>query len=144
MGETEFSPYKYYIYLIYMINNILNNIISYFQKISELKWHQKLYMYGTMVSIIFFILSIIGISYDHFKYIPTLQFILKLYVSIILIIHFNPYTEYKKSDVQQRFDRKLAFTAGIFLLLTTSFINSLEYYIKNTKDIITKNIITKV
>jgi hypothetical protein len=117
-----------------MINNILNKVIEYFQNLLKLKWHQKLYISGTFISLIFFAISIFGIAYNYLEHISILKFILKLYISIVLIINFNPFIKYNKSDIQQRFDRKLAFTAGIFLLLTTGFIDSLEYYIKFAKE----------
>jgi len=118
----------------YILNNILNKVIEYFQNLLKLKWHQKLYISGTFISFLFFVVSIFGIAYSYFEHISTLKFILKLYISIVLIINFNPFIKYDKSDVQQRFDRKLAFTAGIFLLLTSGFIDSLEYYIKLAKE----------
>tara|TARA_B100001057_G_C22672325_1_gene880366 strand:+ start:256 stop:600 length:345 start_codon:yes stop_codon:yes gene_type:complete len=106
------------------------NILNFLQNFSNTRWHQKLYIYGTIISSILFFVSIMGISYVDPKYISSLHTILKIYVAFILLIHFNPFIEYKKSGSQQNFDRKIAFSAGIFLLLTTTIVTSIEYYIR--------------
>lgn len=112
-----------------MINNILNKLY----RMSDFKWHQLLYTYGTIISLILFIISLLGISIVNLKYISSLRTILKVYISVILLIRFNPYMKYNKTDVQQKFDRKIAFSAGLFLLLTTTILDSLDLYFKSVR-----------
>uniref|UniRef100_A0A6C0B001 Uncharacterized protein n=1 Tax=viral metagenome TaxID=1070528 RepID=A0A6C0B001_9ZZZZ len=108
------------------------NILNFLQKFSNITWHQKLYIYGSLISSILFFISIMGITYVDSKYLTSLHTILKIYVAFILLIHFNPFIEYKKSQSQQNFDRKIAFSAGVFLLLTTTIVSSIESYIRAT------------
>ena len=50
-----------------------------------------------------------------------LQKLLKYYVCLFLIIRFNPLIKTKNNSQKDiEFDRKIAFSAGIFLLLTTT------------------------
>jgi len=117
-----------------MTSNMISNILNKLYNISGMKWHQFLYTYGVIISSVFFIISLFGISFINFinfKYISTLRIILKIYLSLILLIRFNPYINRKKTKIQQEFDRNIAFSAGFILLFTTTLLNSVEYYIKS-------------
>lgn len=89
--------------------------------IKDYKLHQQFYLYGSILSYSVFLLTLTGIVTFAPTHILLLQKILKYYVCLFLIIRFNPFNHIRnitKRDVE--FDRKIAFSAGIFLLLTTA------------------------
>ena len=99
-----------------------------------MKIHEAIYNYAIYISYILYILIIFGITKYAPQYLDMLKNIIKIYVSIILIVKFNPYT-FKEKKISE-FDSRLVFSSGIFLLLSTSIISILEKYfidiIKNT------------
>jgi hypothetical protein len=94
-------------------------MFEYLIKITEQKWHQKLYYLLSYFSIFLYIVAFIGFSFNAPKYLLLLQEIMKIYISIILILRFNPYYKIEFNKNNYEFDRKLAFSSGVFLLLTT-------------------------
>jgi hypothetical protein len=69
---------------------------------------------------ILYILIALGLSTNAPQYLDTLQSIFKIYISLFLIIRFNPFRHVKFTHL----DAKIAFSAGVFLL-ATSAINKL-------------------
>jgi len=55
-------------------------------------------------------------------------------VALLLIYFYNPIT-YKEKKFTD-FDRKLAFSAGIFLLLSTTIVDSIELFLKDKTKLI--------
>jgi hypothetical protein len=51
---------------------------------------------------------------------------MKIYVSIFLIIRFNPFTQYEFNDL----DRRFAFTSGMLILSTSAIAQLGEKYAK--------------
>ena len=94
-------------------------MFEYLIKFTEQKWHQKLYYLLSYFSIFLYILAFIGLSLSAPNYLLLLQEIMKIYISIILILRFNPFHKIKFNKNNYEFDRKLAFSSGVFLLLTT-------------------------
>ena len=66
-------------------------MFEYLIKITEQKWHQKLYYLLSYFSIFLYIVAFIGLSFNAPKYLLLLQEIMKIYISIILILRFNPF-----------------------------------------------------
>lgn len=98
-------------------------------------WHHKLFNYMLYVSYVLFIVAFTGIYSVDSTYLNTLNMLIKIYVSLFLIIRFNPYVDVKSDG---DFDRRVAFSAGIFLLLTTSIIEVASAYFPNPKSFFTK------
>lgn len=92
------------------------------------KAYQKVFLVGINLSFLLYIIVLFGIGGYAPQYLSIMKNILKLYVSILLISIYNPIT-YKKREFSE-FDRKLVFSAGIFLLLSTTLISGIEEYIK--------------
>lgn len=90
------------------------------------KIQQTLFNYGLIVSYLLYILALFGIYSNAFMYLGTLSMILKTYVSLFLIARFNPYIKHDFTD----FDRKVVFSAGTFLFLTTTISSILGSYLK--------------
>jgi len=85
------------------------------------EYHKKIFEWIFKLMQILFILSIIGVYSKAPEYLSILSFFVKIYISIFLIIYFNPRSNHKFTD----FDRKIVFRAGIFLLLSTTLIQIL-------------------
>jgi len=93
------------------------------------KLYQNVFVVSLYLSYFLFALSISGIYTITPAYIIYLRSFLRYYVGIFLIIRFNPFTNNQKiSKKDIIFDRNIAFTAGVFLLLTTSLIDIVSRY----------------
>ncbi len=105
-------------------------MLSFLFNLSKATWHQKLYMYGLYVSYVLFFIALTGIVSISPDYISTLETAMKYYVCAFLIIRFNPLVRKEKVGKEEReFDRRIAYNAGIFLLLTTAFTSVAESYL---------------
>jgi hypothetical protein len=71
----------------------------------------------------------LGIYFISPQYINLLHNIVKLYVCFFLLYRFNPWRITKCNHL----DKRVAFSAGFFLLSTTIFENVLNYVISKTK-----------
>ena len=74
-----------------------------------------------------------GLSANAPEYLDTLHSIVKIYVSLFLIIRFNPFRKVKFTSL----DAKIAFSAGLFLLATTAIDNILQNYLSYFKQYLT-------
>ena len=93
-------------------------------------WHKKAFLYGTYTSYILFILALTGVITDAPEYLDTLNTLLKYYVCAFLLIEFNPLVRVSKRDAE--FEREVGFSAGIFLLLTTTATSMASGYVSTT------------
>ncbi len=94
------------------------------------KWYQQIYLYSIYISFLLFALTFTGVANIEPLYAVYLRRFLQYYICLFLIIRFNPYI--KHSNISKRdtlFDRKIAFTSGIFLLLSTSIMDYISKYI---------------
>ena len=81
-------------------------------------FHKQLFIYGRYISGVLFVVALVGASTTAPQYLEVLSMLLKYYVSVFLLIQFNPFIRMAKHDAE--FDRKVAFSAGVFLLVTTT------------------------
>lgn len=79
---------------------------------------EKIYNYVIYIWFILYGLSILGIYNNAPKYLLSLDFFLKLYIGIFLVIRYNPIFPFIKNKIED-FDKKLIFSSGMFILLTT-------------------------
>lgn len=91
-------------------------------KTSEIiKWQDTIFSWVGIISWILYILLLVGVvEYSDSKYFDFIHISVQLYISIFLIWRFNPWS---KASFNY-FDKKVAFSAGLFLF-TTSIISSL-------------------
>jgi hypothetical protein len=101
-------------------------MFEYIINFTDQKWHKTIYTYSAYISIILYIISLAGLTIIAPQKLSYLRNLLKIYISIILILRFNPFIIPKYNEANFLFDRKLAFSAGIFLLLTTSLTEYVE------------------
>lgn len=78
---------------------------------------------------ILYIAILFGVSSKAPQYLDDLQYYVKIYVSLFLIYRFNPFRRVKFTGL----DAKVAFSAGVFLLTTTTINSILENYLSIIK-----------
>lgn len=83
--------------------------------------------YDVVSYLSFFLIFLSGLGFSAFapEYLGDLNYFLMLYVAIILIWRFHPF---RKTPKFTNLDRKIAFTAGCFIL-TTNFLNKYSPYL---------------
>ena len=107
----------------------INKILSYIFDFSSSEWHHKLFIYSLYISYILFFIAFTGIIFLSPNYLTTLEYWIKYYVFLILLIRFNPFIAKTHSKTDTEFDRRIVFSAAFFLLLSTSFVDSMKRYI---------------
>lgn len=87
----------------------------------------------TLIIITFYILytiSILGLSRNAPQYIETLDTYVRIYICVFLIYRFNPL----RSKIEfTELDRKIVFSAGLFILTTTAISNVARYYLDKAR-----------
>jgi hypothetical protein len=77
------------------------------------------------------ILSAFGLSESVPRFLQSLDYYVRIYICLFLIWRFNPLrSNYEFTDL----DRKIAFTAGVFILTTTAlnqYVEQLKSSVKN-------------
>lgn len=89
---------------------------------------ETIYDYAIYGSYILYLLALFGITNYAPTYLDWLKNAIKIYISVLLIWRFNPLSQTREN--LSRFDRKIVFSAGVFLLLTTSITSFFEHFIK--------------
>jgi hypothetical protein len=79
------------------------------------KIHENIYDFIIYFTYFLYFAIALGISAAAPKYLDLVNYYIKIYTSIFLILRFNPFTKIKFTSL----DKKVAFTAGIFVLLST-------------------------
>lgn len=90
----------------------------------RLKFQEKVFDAIMNGIFLLYIIVALGVSASAPTYLSTLDYYIRLYVSLFLIYRFNPFRQIKFTD----FDRKIAFNAGIFLITTTALNQVLENF----------------
>lgn len=88
-----------------------------------LKTHEKTFDIIIKISYLLYFLTFFGLYNKAPQYLKIINYIIHTYISIFLIVRFNPYTKIIKFT---EFDRKIIFTAGIFLILSNTLINTIQ------------------
>lgn len=99
-------------------------------KIANIQY--KIYTTILITTYIVYFLALFGITLVNPLLIDELEKVIQVYVSLFLIYRFNPFNTITYNEL----DRKIAFSAGIFLLMTTSINSILRYYLADIKTII--------
>jgi len=76
-----------------------------------------------------YILFAVGIFKSAPQYLEALDYYVKIYISLFLLWRFNPFRKIHFTDL----DRKIAFSAGIFLFTTSAVNQILTNYLMNAK-----------
>jgi hypothetical protein len=70
-----------------------------------------------------------GVSLNAPSYLDDMDYYVKIYVSLFLLYRFNVFRKIKFTDL----DRKIAFSAGVFLFTTTALNQVLSNYLNPIK-----------
>jgi len=96
------------------------------------KYQERLFNLFIYTSYFLIIVSSLGLSNSAPKYLQTLDYYIRIYICLFLIWRFNPLrSHYEFTDL----DRKIAFSAGLFILTTTAlnqYLDDLKNKIQNT------------
>jgi hypothetical protein len=111
--------------------------------IRKMSLHKSLYKFQDFWFNIFiistyvlYILFAVGIVKSAPQYLETLDYYVKIYISLFLLWRFNPFTKIHFTDL----DRKISFTAGVFLFTTSAVNQILIKYLDNAKNVVQQNI----
>jgi len=94
------------------------------------KWHENFYNFLIILSYILYFFAFTGIILVNASYLENLTTIISFYVSIVLILRFNPFTSYNKFT---DFDKQLVWASGLFLFISSSITTAAESYFKSLK-----------
>lgn len=92
------------------------------------KLSETVFLYSLNASFALYIIVLLGVGGYAPQYLESLKSFLRIYIGLVLFITYNPYT-YKQKQFGE-FDRQLVFSSGIFLLLSSTLISSIESYIQ--------------
>ena len=81
-----------------------------------MKTYEQIYNYTSILFIILYIITFIGIWRDSPKYLFLLDGVFKIFFVFLLIYIFNPFSP----QTITQFHKKIAFYAGISILLSSS------------------------
>jgi len=102
------------------------------KKINE--FQERIFDIFIYISYFLIIVSFFGFSNTAPKFLETLDYYIRIYTCLFLIWRFNPF---RNVDTFTDLDRKIAFSAGMFIITTTA----LNQYLIDIKTKV-KNIIT--
>ena len=106
-------------------------------KSSLYHFQDKLFTIFIYVSYILIILSALGLSQTAPEYLKSLDYYVRIYICLFLMWRFNPLrSSYEFTEL----DRKIAFSAGAFILTTTALNQYLEYAKDKVKNLIKKDL----
>lgn len=88
-----------------------------------------LFNYTVFISYALYFAILFGLSTSAPQYLDTLQYWVKLYIGFFLVIRFNYFTNVQFTEL----DKKIAFSAGVFLLATTFISQLTSIYLSNIK-----------
>jgi hypothetical protein len=92
-------------------------------------FQSELFKYTRYLMYFLYIVVALGISSSAPAYLDTLVYYTKLYVSLFLIVRFNPFRLTKFTPL----DAKIAFNAGMFLLFATAVNGIIGFYLNNMR-----------
>lgn len=97
------------------------------------KLQERFFDLFILVSYILIIISAFGLFQSAPKYLNTLDYYVRIYICLFLIWRFNPFRRYYEFT---ELDRKIAFSAGLFILTTTALNEYLNYIKEKAKILI--------
>lgn len=88
-----------------------------------------LFRFLMIILSLLYVIALFGLSIKAPKYIVTLDYYVKIYISLFLIWRFNPFRHVKFSEL----DKTIVFNAGLFLFATTVLSTILTTYFNEIK-----------
>jgi hypothetical protein len=87
----------------------------------------NVFLFVTYLSWFLYIVIALGLSINAPEYLYTLQYYVKIYISLFLVLRFNPFRNVEFTEL----DKRIAFSAGLFLLATTAINELLNSYLSS-------------
>jgi hypothetical protein len=122
---------------------MLRYISTLLEKIGDWFGHpisQAAFIYGVYASYILYFVAFLGVATIDPSYIHVLEAIMKTYVALFLVVRFNPLVQERPTKL----DRQIAYSAGLFLLVTTSIGVLAQTYFKSfvssSSDVLLKSV----
>jgi hypothetical protein len=91
------------------------------------KFQYNMFLFVTYLTWFLYIIIALGLSINAPEYLYDLQYYIKIYVSLFLVLRFNPFRNVEFTEL----DKKIAFSAGLFLITTTAINEILMVYFNN-------------
>jgi hypothetical protein len=85
------------------------------------KVQERVFDFTFIIIYFLYFLIALGLSATAPKYLSFFDYYVKIYVSLFLILRFNPFRDVKFTPL----DKKIAFNAGLFVLFATTSINEI-------------------
>lgn len=96
-------------------------------KMSLIKFQERIFDTAIYISYALIILSYLGLSRYNPEFLDDINNYIRIYICLFLLWRFNPL---RQLDEFTNLDRKIAFSAGIFILTTTVLNNYLNSFKK--------------
>jgi hypothetical protein len=97
-------------------------------KMSLTKFQERIFDIAIYISYALIILSYLGLSKYNPAFLDTINNYIRIYICLFLLWRFNPF---RQSVPFTNLDRKIAFSAGLFILTTTVLNNYLTTFKNN-------------
>jgi len=94
-------------------------------------YHELLFDLIILLMYMLYGLFILGVSKDAEKYISSIDYYIKIFISLFLIYRFN---SFRKINTFTAFDKRMAFSAGILILFATLIDKLLTQYSRQIQD----------
>jgi len=98
---------------------------------------EEIFTYAIYFNYILYIVIALGLSQTAPIYLQYLDSFIRNFVSLFLIVQFNPFNDITEFT---QFDRKVAFSAGVFTFATSSVNQLLLFFFNKVKTTIKKHI----
>jgi len=98
-----------------------------------MKLYESIYTYGSYLFYILYAITIFGLWNESKTYLNAVDYFLQLFISMLLIYFYNPLNNHTFGPI----DKKIAFSAGIFLITSTTlnaFLKKIENPLSKTLD----------
>ena len=106
------------------------------KKLSLYNIQNTIFNYIIFLSYFLYIIIALGVSAKAPQYLEVIQYWVKIYISIFLMYRFNFFRKIHFTDL----DRKVVFSAGLFLFSTTIINQILTKYLIQVKSLLTNYI----
>lgn len=90
---------------------------------------EKIFNVVIFINYLLYFIIVLGISINAPDYLSSLDYYVKMYISGFLLFRFNPFRKVEFTEL----DRKIVFSAAIFIFTTTAINSLLITYLKKIK-----------
>ena len=111
---------RYFKDIIKQVSNSLSNLTD------NNNWHQHIFLTVLNISHLLFFIAFTGAITLDPSYLAGIETFVRYYVSIILMIRFNPFVDRQVT----KFDKRIVFTSALLLFISTTAFTLANNYFK--------------